>query len=96
MLLRLQEYGNNLGTRFIGEKIREKISTNVNKNEKTILDFEDIDIISDSCADEIFSKLIMMYGFDKFKELTSFKNYNSNIGRIIINKINYAVSKMIK
>lgn len=94
MELVLNSYGNNLGTRIIGQEIREKIAQNMNNNEITILNFENIEIISDACADEIFTKLITSYGVESFKQLTRFKSYNKNVGIIVLNKINYAINKI--
>ena len=93
MIIKLTEYSKNLGTRIVGREIFEDISKHIDNKQKVELDFTDVDIISDSCADEIFRKLIEKYSFDTFKKFTTFSNYNPFVGKIIINKINYAINK---
>ena len=93
MKIIMSNYSSNLGTRIIGKDIFNDISKKIDNKEKVELDFSGVEIISDSCADEIFTKLIDKYTFDTFKAFTTFSNYNPFVGKIILGKINYAINK---
>ena len=76
MTIKLSDFGNSLGTHIDAKKIREQI---MNENEKTILDFEGISIISNSFADEILGIIVRDFGIKKLSEKVSFKNTNNEI-----------------
>lgn len=90
--LELGRIGKTLGLRLMGKPICEQIISAIERDEKVILDFNGVTMLTDSCADEIFTTLIHKYGFDKFKRYTGFLNYNSQIEKMILNKIQYAIS----
>ena len=88
MVVELRKYGNSLGTRSLGAKIREDIEKNILNDEETIFDFTDMEIISNSFADECFAKLLLTYDFSTVKKYTTFINTNSSIKKIILGAIN--------
>ena len=45
------EYGTNFGTRDMGMKLREKLLPLINGNEKVVLDFTGVNVVSNSFAD---------------------------------------------
>lgn len=79
------EVGRVLGTRAAGKKIREKIISMFD-NDKIVLDFSEVDIISNSFADECIGKMIAEYGIEFVKSKTTFKNVN-NETVIVIKKV---------
>ena len=94
MNLKMNKFGKTLGLRLIGKEICQQIIPVISREEKIILDFKGVDMLTDSCADEIFTTLIHQYGFDTFKKFTGFSNYNKQIENIILNKIQYAIATL--
>jgi STAS-like domain of unknown function (DUF4325) len=59
MILWMKEYGENLGTRALGQIVRSQITDALRtSSEQIILDFEGIRVMTQSFADELFRKLI--------------------------------------
>lgn len=79
------EVGRVLGTRAAGKEIRNKIISMFDYD-KVVLDFSDVDIISNSFADECIGKMIAEYGIEFVKAKTTFKNVN-NETIIVIKKV---------
>ena len=67
--------GGNLGTRILGEKAR-KLLPLINGNEKVILDFEGVDVVSNSFADECLAKLLLTMSLEELKKRTTFRGLN--------------------
>jgi len=79
-----------VGSRFSGEKIRVLIEDVLQKENKIFLDFEDIENVTQSFADEVIGILIRAYGFDLIKEKIKLINANEKI-RLIFNWVaNYS------
>ena len=53
------EYGTDFGTRDMGQKLREKLLPLINGNEKVVLDFTGVNVVSNSFADECIAKLLL-------------------------------------
>ena len=53
------EYGTDFGTRDMGQKLREKILALINGEEKVVLDFTGVNVVSNSFADECIAKLLL-------------------------------------
>ena len=51
--------GENLGTRVLGEKVRNMLLPMILGNEKVVLDFEGVNVVSNSFADECLAKLLL-------------------------------------
>lgn len=70
--------GENLGTRMLGEKARKMLLPIIqsNENEKVVLDFEGVDVVSNSFADECLAKLLFVMPLEELKKRTTFKGLN--------------------
>ncbi len=73
---RFIEYGEHLGTRQLGERVREQLWPLIQSDEKVCLDFEGVDIVSNSFADECIAKLLLTMPLDKLKQHTTFSGLN--------------------
>lgn len=69
-------FGENLGTRILGERVRQDLIVAIESSECVVLDFEGVNVVSNSFADECIAKLIPILGFDKLKQKTTFRNIN--------------------
>lgn len=70
------QFGENLGTRQLGKVAREKLMPLLNGDEKVILDFTGIDVVSNSFADECIAKLLIDMPLETLKVRTTFKGLN--------------------
>ena len=63
--------GENLGTRKLGEKTRNELLPLLRGDERVILDFEGVNIVSNSFADECLAKLLlfMFRGLNDFVQM---------------------------
>ena len=64
------EYGTDFGTRDMGQKLREKLLPLINGEEKVVLDFTGVNVVSNSFADECIAKLLLEM------PLSELKSYN--------------------
>ena len=84
MVISIKEYGKSLGTREIGKQIRNII---VNDEERTVLDFSDVFIVSNSFSDEIFGALVAQKGYPYLVNKIKLQNTNDEVARVIKNAI---------
>lgn len=70
------QFGENLGTRQLGKVAREKLMPLLNGDEKVVLDFTGIDVVSNSFADECIAKLLIDMPLETLKARTTFKGLN--------------------
>ena len=56
---RFREFGEHLGTRQLGERVREQLWPLILGDEKVCLDFEGVDVVSNVFADECIAKLLL-------------------------------------
>lgn len=83
-ILKLDKYGNNLGTRILGIEVKKEFDMLLSKtNEIVIVDFNNIQIVTSSFADELIGRNIQEYGLSEFKNRTKFINTNNNIKAVI-------------
>jgi len=71
-----KQFGENLGTRQLGKEAREKLMPLLNGDDKVVLDFTGIDVVSNSFADECIAKLLMDMPLETLKARTTFKGLN--------------------
>lgn len=83
MIIRFAAYGESLGTRFLGKKIREDIVNNLDHEEKIVFDLSGVELLSNSFADECFGKLVADFGLDYIKSKTTFININPLVSKVI-------------
>lgn len=88
--IKLLQHGKSMGTRELGEKLREAALSIIRSGKDLLFDFTDIDIISSAFADELFGKLFTELGEEAFKKsvkVNKFKNEEAKkIILLIINK----------
>lgn len=92
MRILFNEYGASLGTRHLGRIVKADLDNIfIESNEKIILDFNGVNLVTNSFADEVFGKKIAEVGFDEFKERTTFRNLNPFlemcIKKAIVNRV---------
>lgn len=66
----------NLGTRQLGEKVRARLLELIRENDKVILDFSGVNVVSNSFADECLAKLLFTMPLDELKQRTTFRGLN--------------------
>lgn len=73
---RFIDYGEYLGTRQLGEKVRDRLWPLIQGAEKVRLDFEGVEVVSNSFADECIAKLLLYMSLDELKQRTTFSGLN--------------------
>ena len=71
-----REYGQNLGTRPLGKRVREQLLPLIEQNERVVLDFTGVDVVSNSFADECIAKLLLEMPLAELKRRTTFRGLN--------------------
>ena len=71
-----REYGQNLGTRPLGKRVREQLLPLIEQNERGVLDFTGVDVVSNSFADECIAKLLLEMPLAELKSRTTFRGLN--------------------
>lgn len=70
------EIGENLGTRQLGAKIRLLLMQLIKENDKVVLDFSGVNVVSNSFADECLAKMLLGMSFEEIKSKTTFIGVN--------------------
>ncbi len=70
------DYGKDLGTRQLGVKARNALMPLLSKDERVVLDFTGVNVVSNSFADECIAKLLMEMSLDELKSKTTFTGLN--------------------
>ena len=78
------EYGTDFGTRDMGQKLREKLLALINGEEKVVLDFTGVNVVSNSFADECIAKLLLDIPLDELKRRTTFRGLNPLAERSVL------------
>ena len=71
-----REYGENLGTRPMGKRVREQLLHTIEQNERVVLDFTGVNVVSNSFADECIAKLLLTMSLADLKSRTTFRGLN--------------------
>lgn len=87
-VISLKEFGSHLSTRDLGKIVREKILSNWSNSSKIIFDFENVNIVTNSFADECFAKILDEKKFEEMISLTTFINVNDFVNSSIILALN--------
>ena len=85
--IQFNKIGSSLGTRDLGAKIRVSIQKEIEQNDKVYLDFKNVDVITNSFADECFGKLRKAISTEVFRNKVAFINTNDFIQRVIISAL---------
>lgn len=71
-----REFGENLGTRPLGKRVREQLLPLIEQNDCVVLDFTGVDVVSNSFADECIAKLLLVMSLSELKSRTTFIGLN--------------------
>lgn len=85
--IKFGEIGGSLGTRNLGAKIRGTILEKIETNEMVYLDFDEVNVVTNSFANECFGKLLDSMSVSDFKTKIAFLNANDFIQKVIISAI---------
>ena len=80
-------YGDSLGTRLLGAKIRADLRPLLDGEEKVVLDFTGIDTVTNSFADECIAKLLLEMPLADLKAKTTFKGLTPMTERSILSAL---------
>ena len=80
-------YGDSMGTRLLGAKIRADLRPLLDGEEKVVLDFTGIDIVTNSFADECIAKLLLEMPLADLKAKTTFKGLTPMTERSILSAL---------
>ena len=69
-------YGENLGTRPLGKRVREDLLPMIEQNDRVVLDFTGVNVVSNSFADECIAKLLLSMPLADLKSRTTFRGLN--------------------
>ena len=67
---------------MLGEKVYNMLLPVIQGDEKVMLDFEGVDVVSNSFADEFLAKLLFIMPLEELKKRTTFRELNDFAGRI--------------
>lgn len=76
-IFEFRKIGKYLGTRMLGAKAREELLPVIQANDKVVLDFNGVSVVSNSFADECLGKLLHIYTLEELKERTTFRGLDS-------------------
>ena len=78
------EYGTDFGTTDMGMKLREKLLPLIKENDKVVLDFTGVNVVSNSFADECIAKLLLDMPLSELKQHTTFRGLNPMAERSVL------------
>lgn len=81
MIVRLKEFGASLGSRVLGKEVSNMI--NFEKEDKIILDFDEVKMITSSFADEVIGKNCVKLGLHNFFKKVQIANSSEQIKLIL-------------
>lgn len=70
------QYGKDLGTRQLGVQVRNALMPLIQSEDKVILDFSGVNVVSNSFADECIAKLLLTFPLEELKRRTTFQGLN--------------------
>ena len=81
---RFVDFGVDLGTRQMGQAAHAKLLPLVQGEEKVVLDFSGVDVVTNSFADECIAKLLLQMPLEELKKRTTFKGLNPMASKSIL------------
>ena len=93
MEIKIRDIGKNLGLRKLGEKYRIKIEEAIASGDSIVLNFEGVESVSSSFADELIAKLFVKLGREEFKKNIKLLNTNNFVQTVIKATIRDRVSE---
>ena len=79
----LRNIGQSLGTRQLGEKLRNEIIASICEHNSVTINFEGVDVISNSFADECFAKILCTHDINFVAKNIKFVNANDFVRTVI-------------
>lgn len=76
VIFSFKDFGENLGTRPLGKRVREQLLPLIEQNERVVLDFTGVNVVSNSFADECIAKLLLIMPLAELKNRTTFRGLN--------------------
>ena len=76
VIFSFRKYGENLGTRPLGKRVREQLLPMIEQHERVVLDFTGVNVVSNSFADECIAKLLLTMPLSELKSRTTFRGLN--------------------
>ena len=76
-----------MGTRLLGARIRADLRPLLDGEEKVVLDFSGIDIVTNSFADECIAKLLLEMPLEELKSKTTFTGLTPLAERSILSAL---------
>lgn len=70
------QFGRDLGTRQLGAQARLALLPLLQNHDKVVLDFEGVNVVSNSFADECIAKLLLEMSLEDLKKKTTFIGLN--------------------
>jgi anti-sigma regulatory factor (Ser/Thr protein kinase) len=94
ILFKATEESSSFGTREAGRESRTKVENLMNNFTTPVtFDFANVHVVSSSYADEVFGKLLVGLGRNKFDSLCRFTNMNSTVKLLIDRAVNQRLSE---
>ena len=70
------DYGTDFGTRDMGAKLRGLLRPMLDGDERVVLDFTGVNVVTNSFADECIAKLLLEIPLEELKKHTTFRGLN--------------------
>ena len=84
MTIKMRDFGRSLVTRSAGRLAYDAISPAVaSATERVVLDFEGVDVITNSFADEVFGHLVLDMGMDELRARTTFRGVQPFFAQVV-------------
>ena len=84
VVFKFSKYGDSMGTRLLGARIRADLRPLLDGDEKVVLDFTGLDTVTNSFADECITKLLLEMPLDELKAKTTFAGLTPMTERSIL------------
>lgn len=81
---KFSKYGTDFGTREMGARIRTDLRPLLDKDERVILDFTGVNVVTNSFADECIAKLLLEMSLEDLKAHTTFRGLNPMAERSVL------------
>jgi hypothetical protein len=94
MTFQFKHIGLHLGTRVHGAEVRSEIIAAMAQSDKIIFDFSEVEIVSNSFADECFAKLTSIFSMEEIKAKTTFVNAIPFVKAVIANSFKARLSQL--
>ncbi|MCR4699538.1 MAG: STAS-like domain-containing protein [Bacteroidaceae bacterium] len=81
---KFSQFGTNFCSSDMGAKIRQQLRPLLDNDEKVVLDFTGVNVVTNSFADECIAKLLLEMPLDDLKKHTTFRGLNPLAERSVL------------